>query len=131
MTNLVTTPVRYAHVRQKRLNYTIAYTFDKDAKGELNIAYGVAQCRRNDTFTRADGRAFAEGRLNKALKSPMNQDIYYGSFTATDTPGVPVSKLVRDAFEADRKVALAAYNRQSVAAQASLNALLDMGFRVG
>jgi hypothetical protein len=127
----MTTPVRYAHVRQKRLNYTIAYTFEKDANGNLSIAYGVAQCRRNDTFTRADGRAFAEGRLNKALKSELNQDLYYGSFTAKDEPGVPVSKLVRDAFEGDRKVALAAYNQQSVAVQAGLNALRDMGFRVG
>lgn len=125
----MTTPVRYAHVRQKRLNYTIAYTFDKDANGELSITYGVAQCRRNDTFTRADGRAFAEGRLNKALKSPLNQDLYYGSFKAIDTPGTPVSKLVQEAFETDRKTALAVYNRSSVV-NAAIEELRKLGVEI-
>lgn len=120
-------PVRYTHVRQKRLNYTIAYTFTKNADGELDIAYGVAQCRPNDTFVRSVGRNFAEGRLRKALTGPDKQDLMYGSFKAKDEPGVPVSKLVRDTYESDRKLTLAACNVQSLAVQNALAELRKVG----
>lgn len=81
---MTSNPVRFRHVTKRttrkadgtithkptRLKYTVAYSFQKDASGKLDIAYGIAQCRNGangDTFNRAEGRDLAEARLSRAL----------------------------------------------------------------
>lgn len=105
----MTNQVRFTHVNNSnRLRYTVAYNFQKNTDGTLDVSYGVAQCNKSDSFTRAAGRALATGRLNKlnakaskatsALKVPMS-----GKFTVADTEGLRIGQLVTERFEADRK----------------------------
>lgn len=110
-------PVRYTHnTRNPRLRYTVAYSFNKNADGTLDVTYGIAQCRKTDTFNRAAGRELAEGRLNKALKGKAGAVVdaktglaavpLYGKLSVQDHEGLSVGKFVSDSFETDRIKAL-------------------------
>lgn len=113
MTNLV----RFAHVRKPRLNYTVAYSFEKQGD-TLNITYGVAQCSRADTFSRKGGRERAQARLFKAAlgKQPANGNSphFYGTLSVANTEGLSVGRTVSAHFEAERKAVLAESNRPNV-----------------
>lgn len=110
----MTDKIRYTHnTHTPGLRYTVAYTFNKTADGKLDVVYGIAQCRKNDTFTRAIGRNMAEARLKKALSGKVanNGEIVkaplYGKLSLTDTEGLSVSKAVKTTFEAERSKFLA------------------------
>ncbi len=120
----MTTPVRFRHVnfltkkkedgsvvkKPSRLKYTVAYSFTKTGD-ELEVTYGVAQCRAGatgDTFSRAEGRARAESRLQFAQRG-ATPDLRYGKFKVKDN-GINVGRYVAEKFEAERKAALAAQN---------------------
>lgn len=92
--------VRYTHVNQPRLRYTVAYSFKRDGENVV-IDYGIAQCSKNDTFTRAEGRQVATGRLNKGVPSLRS-----GKLVVKDSEGLNVSSVVRKHFEANRRVVL-------------------------
>lgn len=99
-------PVRYLHnTRNPRLRYTVAYTFNKNNDGTLNIAYGIAQCNRKyDQYNRADGRMIAEARLNKTLMGVASNDNVpkHGYLTIKDAPGLSVGRAVAQHYEAAR-----------------------------
>lgn len=115
--------VRFTHnTRNPRLRYTVAYSFDKNADGTLNVTYGIAQCRKGDSFSRAEGRKMAEARLNKARKGKQAAVIdaasgtalvpLYGTMSVQDHAGLSVGKFVSETFESDRQKTLA-YNSQN------------------
>lgn len=126
--------VRYTHnTKNPRLRYTVAYSFDKTADGQLNVSFGIAQCSKADTFSRAAGRKMAEARLNKAFKgkqAPITNPVtgaatvpMYGQFSVADEPGLSVSKLVAKNFEAKRVEALEINNQYD----ANVAVLRDLG----
>lgn len=115
--------VRFTHnTRNPRLRYTVAYSFDKNADGTLNVTYGIAQCRKGDSFSRADGRKMAEARLNKARKGKQAAIFdaasrtamvpLYGTMSVQDHAGLSVGRFVSEAFESHRQMALS-YNSQN------------------
>lgn len=121
-------PVRFTHnTRNPRLRYTVAYSFAKGPDGIIDVTYGIAQCRKNDTFNRAAGRELAAGRLNKALKgksAPLStpdgyaQVPLYGKLAVQDHDGLSVGKFVAETFETDRtKVMSANAGADGLAAQ--------------
>ncbi len=123
-------PVRFTHnTRNPRLRYTVAYSFGKNADGTLDVTYGIAQCRKTDTFSRAEGRKMAEARLNKASKgklaSVMNPQTgeaivpLYGKLSVKDHDGLSVGKFVSETFESDRVRALECNSKNSVAINAA------------
>lgn len=111
---------RHSHANKEgkplSLRYTIAYTFDKTEDGSLNITYGVAQCRKNDTFSRTEGRKIAATRLNKVFKGKIAPAInpvtgehkvpMYGSMVVKDHVGLSVGKLVTQDFLSKRESTL-------------------------
>jgi hypothetical protein len=116
-------PVRFTHnTRNPRLRYTVAYAFDKNADGTLDVTYGIAQCRKGDSFSRAEGRKMAEARLNKARKGKQAAVVdaasgtalvpLYGTLSVQDHAGLSVGKFVAETFESDRQKTLA-YNSQN------------------
>lgn len=104
-----TPQVRFTHVRRQpkgsRIDYTVAYTFSKTGD-EITAHYGVAQCAKADTFSRATGRKIAEARLQKVLegKSP---NVRGGSFTVKDAEGLSVGRLCSERFQNERNEHLA------------------------
>ncbi len=103
-------PIRFVHAYlESGQRYTVAYTFEKNDT-TLSISYGIAQCSKNDSFSRVAGRHLAQARLETGL-TRNHGSIYYGSFTAEDYEGLSVGRLVRDRFEAARKEALEASTR--------------------
>lgn len=98
---MTTNIVRFAHVRQPRLSYTVAYTFDKNPDGSVTAKYGIAQCSNRDTFTRKAGRLIAKGRLDKTLDGKY-QDIRSGTITIKDAEGVSVGREITKHFESER-----------------------------
>lgn len=139
-------PVRFTHnTRSPHLRYTVAYSFVKNADGTLDVTYGIAQCRKGDSFSRAEGRKMAEARLNKARKGKQAAVVnsasgaalvpLYGTLSVQDHAGLSVGKFVSETFESDRQKTLA-YNSQNslgaIAAQlfgSSLSkAALNFGF---
>lgn len=119
---MTSNPVRFRHVTKRttrkadgtithkptRLKYTVAYSFQKDASGKLDIAYGIAQCRNGangDTFNRAEGRELAEARLSGAL-SGNDDGLRSGRLSVADGDGLNVGRYVAEQFEAKRKAAL-------------------------
>lgn len=107
-TELTAGAARFAHVRKKRLNYTLAYTFKQNGN-RLDVTYGVAQCYNRDTFTRKGGSERALGRLNKALAT-NKQNKMFGSFSVPNVEGLSVSKEVAARYEQSRLIALAEAN---------------------
>ena len=116
-------PVRFTHnTRNPRLRYTVAYSFEKNADGTLDVTYGIAQCRKGDSFSRSEGRKMAEARLNKARKGKQAAVVdtesgealvpLYGVLSVQDHAGLSVGKFVSETFEADRQKTLA-YNSQN------------------
>lgn len=119
------TPIRFTHANKNRaLRYTVAYSFEKGSDGVLNVTYGVAQCRKNDTFSRAEGRRVAEARLLKASNTGK-VDLMYGKVSIKDEPGLSVGRTVADLYESDRKAVLAAQNAID-SANADLATLLGL-----
>lgn len=130
--------VRYTHnTKNPRLRYTVAYSFDKSPDGQLNVSFGIAQCSKADTFSRAAGRKMAEARLNKAFagkQAPKTDAVtghaavpMYGQFSVADEPGLSVSKLVAKNFESNR-VEVLDYNNQIQLAEDTLRALVGHGW---
>lgn len=122
--------VRFTHnTRNPRLRYTVAYSFDKNANGTLVVTYGIAQCRKGDSFSRAEGRNMAEARLNKARKGKQAAIFYaesctarvplYGTLLVQDYAGLSVSRFVSETFESDRQKTLV-YNSQNPQDKAQL-----------
>lgn len=102
--------VRYAHVQKPRLRYTVAYNFKREGD-KLEINYGIAQCSKEDTFTRAEGRNVAEERLRIASSASQSTSastpaLRLGTLVVKDTDGLNVSKTIREHFEAQRKAVL-------------------------
>ena len=138
-------PVRFTHnTRNSRLRYTVAYSFDKNADGTLDVTYGIAQCRKGDSFSRAEGRKMAAARLNKARKGKQAPVVdnetgaalvpLYGTLSVQDHAGLSVGKFVSETFESDRQKTLS-YNAQNslsaIATQLfgpSLTKALGLGF---
>jgi hypothetical protein len=116
----MTQTVRFTHHnRNSRLRYTVAYSFEKNTDGTLNVTYGIAQCRKGDAFSRAGGRKMAEARLHKAAKlakdnastSTLLTVPLYGTLTIKDHEGLSVGKYVSGKFETDRRNVLMARER--------------------
>lgn len=101
--------VRFKHVRKPRLNYTIAYTFERHDSGVLTVNYGIAQCGKTDNFIRATGRMIASKRLAKSLEGPY-ESLYYGSFSIPEETGMIVSNVIQYIFENDRSLVLESMN---------------------
>lgn len=94
--------VRFAHnTKSPNLRYSIAYNFEKNGD-TLTVNYGIAQCALGDSFSRAQGRELAEMRL--ASKADATNGVYAGQFTISDYPGLNVSKLIGQRFEAMRNI---------------------------
>lgn len=119
----MTQPVRFTHnTRNPRLRYTVAYSFDKNADGTLDVTYGIAQCRKGDSFSRAEGRKMAEARLNKARKGRSGPVVdastgmalvpLYGKLSVQDHDGLSVGRFVSETFEDDRQKVMT-YNNQN------------------
>lgn len=102
----MTHPVRYLHnTRNPRLRYTVAYTFKNTQDGNLEVAFGIAQCNRKyDQYNRAEGREIAEARLNMALNGIASADNVpkQGYITIKDAPGLSVGRAVAQHYEAAR-----------------------------
>lgn len=96
--------IRFTHVRRQPkgspIDYTIAYTFSKTGD-EITAHYGVAQCAKADTFSRATGRKIAEARLQKVLEGKVPA-LRGGSFTVKDAEGLSVGRLCSERFLTDR-----------------------------
>lgn len=90
--------VRYAHIRQHRLEYTIAYLVER-VGDKLEVEYGVAQCNQRDSFIKAIGRTIAFSRL----ATPGRNNYRRGSLTLNDSPDVSVSRAIQEAFETARR----------------------------
>lgn len=104
-----TPQVRFTHVRRQpkgsRIDYTVAYTFSKT--GDVITAhYGVAQCAKADTFSRATGRKISEARLQKALEGKV-PSLRGGSFTVKDAEGLSIGRLCSERFQSERNEYLA------------------------
>ena len=126
-------PVRFLHnTRNPRLRYTVAYSFKKDESGNLNVSWGVAQCRSGsyaDPYSRSEGRRIAESRLHKALsgkKPALSNEVgepvvpNFGTYVVTDAEGLNVGKFVANTFETNRKVVMQAIEDGRYAAQRDL-----------
>jgi hypothetical protein len=98
--------IRFIHSNHSdnRLRYTLAFSFVKNEESnDIDVVYGVAQCRPNDVFTRKTGREIAANRLEKARKKNTSAGLYYGKLTLKDSSGLNVGRTTAQQFEANRK----------------------------
>ena len=119
----MSTPVRFTHVRQPRLAYTVAYSFSKEGN-TITAHYGVAQCSKADTFSRAEGRRLAQARLEKVLAGRVSDgNPRAGSFTVEDREGLSVGREAATRFEAARSAQLNAISDAEALIQDAFSAL--------